>query len=105
MRPCKWIVGRFFTALLQRAGTCLSGGDVLVPEADVLRFEDLSVGHFAAGDNVQLVHGLHHSPARREREIKNNRFMTNMEGKKQLLCYSTSIPCPISCNNGHQAKN
>lgn len=57
---------------------CLSRGNVLVPEADVLRFEDFSVGHFAAGDNVQLVHGLHHSPARREREIRNNRFMTNV---------------------------
>lgn len=36
---------------------------ILVPEAYVLRLEDLSVGRFAAGDNVQLVHGLHHSPA------------------------------------------
>lgn len=37
---------------------------LLVPEANVLRFEDLSVGHFPAGDDVQLVDGLHHSPAR-----------------------------------------
>lgn len=72
---------------------CLSRGNVLVPEADVLRFEDLSVGHFAAGDNVQLVHGLHHSPARREREIKNNRFMTNVERKKR--CYATLQVSPV----------
>lgn len=82
------------TALLQRAGTCVwAGGDVLVPEADVLRFEDLSVGHFAAGDNVQFVHGLHHSPARREGEIKNNRSMTNVEGKNS--CYAALQVSPV----------
>lgn len=36
---------------------------ILVTKANVLRFEDLSVGRFAAGDNVQFVHGLHHSSA------------------------------------------
>lgn len=81
---------------------CLSLGTVLVPEADVLRLEDLSVGHFAAGDNVQLVHGLHHSSARREREIKNNRFMTNV---KKNSCYATLQVSPVSCHNGHQAKS
>lgn len=35
---------------------------LLVAKADVLRLEDLSVGRFAADDNIQLVNGLHHSP-------------------------------------------
>lgn len=46
-----------------RRHMCLRRSNVLVTEAYVLRFEDLSVGHFATGDNVQLVHRLHHSPA------------------------------------------
>lgn len=36
--------------------------DILVAKADVLRLEDLSVGCFAADDDIQLVHRLHHSP-------------------------------------------
>lgn len=35
---------------------------LLVAKADVLRLEDLSVGRFAADDDIQLVNGLHHSP-------------------------------------------
>lgn len=38
--------------------------DILVAKADVLRLEDLSVGCFAANDDIQLVHRLHHSPGR-----------------------------------------
>lgn len=35
---------------------------LLVSKADVLRFENLSVGCFAANDHIQLVHRLYHSP-------------------------------------------
>lgn len=38
--------------------------DILVAKADVLRLEDLSVGRFAADDNIQFVHRLHHSPGK-----------------------------------------
>lgn len=38
---------------------------LLVPQADVLRFEDLPVGRLAGDDDVQLVHGFHHGPKQR----------------------------------------
>lgn len=64
VRVCKTGSGR---CLMGRRHARVSRGTALVPQADVLRLEDLSVGHFATGDDVQLVHGLHHSPARREK--------------------------------------
>lgn len=47
---------------MTRTHTELREVDLLVAEADVLRLEDLLVGRFAADDDIQLVHRLHHSP-------------------------------------------
>lgn len=47
------------------SNTQLTEVDVLVAQADVLRLEDLSVGRFAADDDIQLVDRLDHSPGQK----------------------------------------
>lgn len=53
------------TATDTHTHTQLEPLNLLVAKADVLRFEDLSVGRFAADDDIQFVHRLHHSPGSR----------------------------------------
>lgn len=52
----------FFLSLSHAHTHLLRQLHILVAKADVLRLEDLSVGCFAADDDIQLVHRLHHSP-------------------------------------------
>lgn len=58
--------------------------DILVPQADVLRLEDFSVGRLAADDDIQLVHRFHHSPRWKA-------LLWPHESPEVAVCHATNV--------------